>query len=412
MHTRFLFLARFVAGLLLITFTTLLYLWQTGYSPYTPKLLHSIILVAIAYCLSAVSINKIQTFPGHQSWIHIPSAVGLSFSALFSIFALFFINLSISFILFSSFICIAFFLVDSHLRQRKKNVLAYIPLGSCNDISHMNGFADWYRIESSNNPIPHRCQAVVADLASKELTGEWQKYLATCSLMDIPVYHIRQIEESLTGRSKIRHLYENDLGALLPSPAYLMGKSLLDSLFVLFIMPVALPIMALTAIAIRLESPGPVLFTQKRVGRGGREFVVYKFRSMRTDSEKHGAQFASAGDNRITRVGRFIRKTRLDELPQFFNILKGEMSLIGPRPEQKVFVDAFEQEIPFYNYRHIVKPGISGWAQVMQGYAADTESTQIKLEYDFYYIKNFSFSLDALIFFKTIKTMLTGFGAR
>ena len=133
---------------------------------------------------------------------------------------------------------------------------------------------------------------------------------------------------------------------------------------------------------------------------------------MTQDSEKDGAKMASVGDMRVTRVGKFIRKVRIDELPQFFNILKGDMSLIGPRPEQKVFVDDFEDKIPFYNYRHIVKPGISGWAQVMHGYAANADETQVKVEYDFYYIKHFSFTLDVLIFFKTIKTMLTGFGAR
>ena len=115
---------------------------------------------------------------------------------------------------------------------------------------------------------------------------------------------------------------------------------------------------------------------------------------------------------RVTKIGKFIRKTRIDELPQFFNVLKGDMSLIGPRPEQKVFVDAFEEQIPFYNYRHIVRPGISGWAQVTQGYTADVDDTQIKVEHDFYYIKHFSLWLDVLIVFKTIKTMLTGFGAR
>ena len=133
---------------------------------------------------------------------------------------------------------------------------------------------------------------------------------------------------------------------------------------------------------------------------------------MGKDSEKHGAQMASANDMRVTRVGKFIRKTRIDELPQFFNVLKGDMSLIGPRPEQKVFVDQFEQEIPFYNYRHIVKPGITGWAQVTHGYAGDADETRVKIEHDFYYIKHISFSLDILIVFKTVKTMLTGFGAR
>ena len=192
----------------------------------------------------------------------------------------------------------------------------------------------------------------------------------------------------------------------------MLVKRLLDILCVLAALPFALPLMLLTAIAIRLESAGSVLFVQNRVGQGGREFKIYKFRSMRTDSEQNGAQLAQVGDSRITRVGSFIRKTRLDELPQFFNILKGDMSLIGPRPEQKVFVEQFEKSIPFYQYRHIVKPGLSGWAQVTQGYAGNTDETQVKIEHDFYYIKHFSFSLDVLIMFKTVKIILTGFGAR
>ena len=121
---------------------------------------------------------------------------------------------------------------------------------------------------------------------------------------------------------------------------------------------------------------------------------------------------AVVGDMRITKFGHFIRKTRIDELPQFLNILKGDMSLIGPRPEQLSFVEQFNESIPFYRYRHIVRPGLSGWAQVMQGYASDEDETRVKLEYDFYYIKNFSLALDLLIILKTIQTILTGFGAR
>ncbi|MNZ52763.1 UDP-N-acetylgalactosamine-undecaprenyl-phosphate N-acetylgalactosaminephosphotransferase [compost metagenome] len=170
--------------------------------------------------------------------------------------------------------------------------------------------------------------------------------------------------------------------------------------------------MLVTAILIKLESPGPVMFLQNRVGKGNQDFRIYKFRSMCQNSEQHGAQFAQDGDMRVTRVGKVIRKLRIDELPQFFNVLKGDMSLIGPRPEQRTFVDQFEREIPFYMYRHIVRPGISGWAQVVHGYAADADDTRIKIEHDFYYIKHFSLWLDVLIVFKTIRTILTGFGAR
>ncbi|MDE8034084.1 sugar transferase [Actinobacillus equuli subsp. equuli] len=181
---------------------------------------------------------------------------------------------------------------------------------------------------------------------------------------------------------------------------------------VLLSFPIVLPVMLITAILIKLESEGPVLFIQKRIGQKGEEFSIYKFRSMCKDSEKDGAKLASVGDMRVTRVGKFIRKTRIDELPQFFNVLKGDMALIGPRPGQKAFVEQFDQNIPFYSYRHIVKPGITGWAQVTHGYAATKDETQVKIEHDFYYIRHFSFALDVLIFFKTIQTMLTGFGAR
>jgi len=261
-------------------------------------------------------------------------------------------------------------------------------------------------------PETGRVNTVVTNLHAPDLGADWQRFLADCTLRGISVYNIRQVEESLTGRVKIRHLYENDLGSLLPSPGYMLVKRVIDILLVLFSLPLTLPLMAATALAIRLESPGGALFTQNRVGQGGREFKIYKFRSMVCDSEKHGAQLAQEGDARVTRTGRFIRKTRLDELPQFFNILKGDMSLIGPRPEQKYFVDAFERSIPFYSYRHIVKPGLSGWAQVTQGYAGNEDETQIKIEHDFYYIKHFSFSLDVLILFKTLHTIVTGFGAR
>src|SRR5699024_12713560 len=144
----------------------------------------------------------------------------------------------------------------------------------------------------------------------------------------------------------------------------------------------------------------------------GDPFTLYKFRSMTTDAEKDGAQFAGDADQSVTRLGKFIRKFRIDEIPQFWNVLKGDMSLIGPRPEQKSFVDFFDDEIPFYSYRHKVRPGITGWAQIKDGYAADVESAERMLEFDLYYITNFSISLTLLIFYVILKTILTGFGSR
>ena len=165
--------------------------------------------------------------------------------------------------------------------------------------------------------------------------------------------------------------------------------------------------MALIAIVIKLETPGAAIFSQERVGFLGRQFTVYKFRSMRQDAErKTGPIWAKEADDRITRVGAFIRKCRLDELPQMWNVLRGEMSFIGPRPERPYFVDMLKGKIRYYELRHYVKPGITGWAQVMYPYGASVEDSYHKLEYDLYYAKHISLSLDLLILLKTIGVVL------
>ena len=171
--------------------------------------------------------------------------------------------------------------------------------------------------------------------------------------------------------------------------------------------------MVLIAVAIKSTSPGPVLYKQERTGRNGEPFQVMKFRSMRTDAEKtSGPVWAQADDPRVTPIGKWLRKLRLDELPQFLNVIKGEMSFVGPRPERPHFVDDLKEQIPFYDLRHSVRPGITGWAQVCYSYGATIEDSKVKLEYDLFYIKNNSISFDCLILFQTIKIMLFGKGAR
>ena len=169
----------------------------------------------------------------------------------------------------------------------------------------------------------------------------------------------------------------------------------------------------LLAILMKLESPGSVFYRQERVGENGRVFVLTKFRTMREDAERDsGPVWTCANDPRITRLGRFLRKIRLDELPQFFNVLKGEMSLVGPRPERPTFVADLQEQIPFYPYRHTVKPGITGWAQVRYQYGASVEDAREKLQYDLYYIKNMSIFLDLLILIQTIQVVMLGRGSR
>ena len=175
----------------------------------------------------------------------------------------------------------------------------------------------------------------------------------------------------------------------------------------------SLPIAAVTAVLIKLESNGPVLYSQERVGRHGRRIKVIKFRSMKVDAEKDGnAVWAKKNDSRVTRIGKIIRTIRVDEIPQFWSILKGDMSFIGPRPERPQFVAMLAKEIPFYEHRHLVQPGLTGWAQIIYPYGSSIEDARRKLEYDLYYVKNQTIFLDVVILFETIKTILFGRGAR
>ncbi len=175
---------------------------------------------------------------------------------------------------------------------------------------------------------------------------------------------------------------------------------------------VSLPVALVAAVAVKLESPGPALYRQERVGQNGRVFTIMKFRSMRSDAEKDGPVWAQDGDARVTRVGRVIRQTRVDEIPQFWNILRGEMNFVGPRPERPHFVKQLAEEIPFYDQRHLTRPGLTGWAQIKYPYGSSVEDARQKLQYDLYYIKNQNLVLDAIILFETVKTILFGRGAR
>ena len=172
----------------------------------------------------------------------------------------------------------------------------------------------------------------------------------------------------------------------------------------------SLPVALVTAILIKLDSTGPVFYRQERVGKNGAPFTVVKFRSMRTDAEKAGPVWASEQDDRTTRVGRIIRKLRIDEIPQFWNIIRGEMDFVGPRPERPHFVSQLAQEIPYYQQRHLIAPGLTGWAQIKYPYGASIEDARQKLQYDLYYIKNQSLVLDAIILFETIKIIVFGRG--
>jgi lipopolysaccharide/colanic/teichoic acid biosynthesis glycosyltransferase len=194
--------------------------------------------------------------------------------------------------------------------------------------------------------------------------------------------------------------------------SYLPLKRLGDILFVLLTLPLWLPALAVIALLVRVSSHGPVIFRQPRVGHRDHPFVLYKFRTMCHDAERDGPRFTTRGDPRLTAVGRLLRLTHLDELPQLWNVLRGDLSLVGPRPEQTTFVREFNRLIPFYSDRHLVRPGVTGWAQVRYGYADNEADTIEKLSYDLYYIKHMSPLFDLRILWHSVGTILSGSGAR
>ena len=304
------------------------------------------------------------------------------------------------------------YLLNVYAERRVRRRIAVVPFGEAARMEQIDSI-DWVALKRPRLEDTRACNAIVADFGA-DMPDQWEAFLADAALAGRIVYQVKQLSESLTGRVELERLSENSFGSLLPARGYFYLKALADFLFALALLPLVLPFMALIAIAIRLDTRGPALFRQKRVGHAGRLITVYKFRTMRVVDveDERSAAMTQDGDDRITRVGKVLRTLRIDELPQMFNILKWEMSWIGPRPEAEVLSVWYTSEIPFYRYRHVVKPGISGWAQVNQGHVAQVDEVHRKLQYDFYYIKYFSPWLDVLIFFRTIKTMLTGWGAR
>lgn len=265
--------------------------------------------------------------------------------------------------------------------------------------------------QSPGAPIPQGVTLAV-DLRAV-LSESMAQFVSSASIAGTRIRSFGNVYEEHTGRLPMVHLAEGwELSQPVSRSSYAPIKRVMDVVLVALTLPVWLLVCGIVAIVVRLDSPGPILYRQERVGRDGRTFTLTKFRTMVADAEPDGPQFAAEGDPRITRVGRFLRKSRLDEFPQLWAVLLGQLSLIGPRPERPVFVEAYSREIPFYQSRHLVRPGVTGWAQVNYGYADDQAETVEKLTYDLFYIKHSSFWLDMQIIGKSIWTVLTGFGAR
>lgn len=370
---------------------------------------------AIAHLAGYYLYKRLERFPGVAATGTILPTFALTYGVVF--LAIFFFRFDYSrFQAASSFLLSLAWYFIAHFRNQHwaRYELAVVPGGKIDQLKSIRGVV-WHMLSDPATP-PGRVQGVVADLRA-DYPGSWERYIADCVLAGKPVYHVKQLVESLTGRVAIEHLSENTLGSLNPDQTYIGIKHAIDRVTALAALVLLTPLLIAVAIAIRLDSPGPVIFRQQRVGYRGEVFTIYKFRTMRIQREApHESQreqaMTRADDQRVTRLGRYLRRSRIDELPQLLNVLRGEMSWIGPRPEAVVLSRWYESKLPFYRYRHIVRPGITGWAQVKQGHVAEVDDVNEKLYFDFYYIKNFSHWLDIVIIINTVKIMFTGFGSK
>ncbi len=374
----------------------------------------SVVGTLMALVAGYFSFRRLSRYPGVRASYHILPSFAASYGLVLAFF--FFARLDYSRLQFlASFsLCIFWYYIIYFKVQRQQRLrIGVVPFG---DVDLLNEIEEvsWVRL-TENDPATSHFDAIVADLRA-DIPDKWERFLADCALEGTLIMHVKQMQESLTGRVAIEHLSENTLGSLIPGIVYAKVKRVGEFALTLLLLPFLLPFLLLVALAVRLDSPGPVLFRQQRMGYRGQTFSMFKFRSMTHQAapsdDPRRAAMTLDGDQRVTRLGRYLRRYRIDELPQIINILRGEMSWIGPRPEAVALSLWYEAELPFYRYRHIVRPGITGWAQVKQGHVADVDDVLWKLHYDFYYIKNFSFWLDLLIIAGTVRTILSGFGAR
>lgn len=371
-----------------------------------------------AIVLSFWTYRNLSAFPGIRVSYYILPVFLSGFVAMFTVLFLARLGYSRPLLVASFLIALVWFYLVYFMIQRRQTLeIAVVPFGRVDSLYGIDQ-VQWAVL--CDPLLPPSADLLTADFDA-DLPREWLNFLAECALEGVTVLHFKQLRQSLTGQVQTEHFSENADGALAPSANYIALKRLLDTVLALALLPALVPLFVIMGAAIRLDSPGPVFFRQVRVGYRGRPFTVWKFRTMHAapvaaaasgSGDPRQSAMTRADDPRVTPLGRWLRRTRIDELPQVINVLRGEMSWIGPRPEALELSRWYEAELPFYRYRHVVRPGISGWAQVSQGHVADLDNVLKKLNYDFFYISRFSLWLDVLIILRTVKTMLTGFGSR
>lgn len=382
-----------------------------------PLILNTLYALAVASSTGSYVISRLRSYAKTQQLTYVFPINFLMFSSVLAIIAILRADYSAVLYFWGAASATAGSFILNVISRGTRSMHFVVPGGRTDEIALYGNFIPAPELVELRSLLEAKRidGAIVADL-HHDHPDAWERLFAEAALKGIPVYHHRQIAEMQSGQVRISHLSENELGSLIPNAPYIPVKRLVDILAALALIPVCLLVFPVIALAIKLDSPGRVFFVQERIGFRGLPFRMIKFRTMLdlkavSDCERESAM-TKTDDDRITRIGRFLRKTRIDELPQVFNVLLGDMSLIGPRPEAMSLSEWYESELPFYSYRHIVRPGITGWAQVNQGHVTDVTDILAKLRYDFYYIKNISLWLDLLIVLKTLRVILTGSGAK
>jgi lipopolysaccharide/colanic/teichoic acid biosynthesis glycosyltransferase len=359
--------------------------------------LNSMLASLAAMLMGFISLKKLAGFPGVRMTRFVLPVFVAAYGAVAVGFLALRVDYSRYFLLLAFILTTACFVVVLLIARSGGKLRLQTPLGSEPAPQFQSPNIDWRRVrpDSLDPATP-----LMIDF-SLPLSPDWERAVANRVVAGQPVYSAADMGESLSGRVQIRNLPES-LVVLSPArTVYAAVKRQTDFVLAAVAIVFLAPFMGLLAVLVRSDSRGPAIYRQQRAGHGGRPFTVFKFRSM------HAPELGGEVD-RITRVGAWMRRYRFDELPQLFNILRGDMSWVGPRPEALEHAQSFERKIPFYKLRHLVRPGLSGWAQVNQGHVTRLEDVELKLQYDLFYIKNFSIWLDLLVCLKTLRVIATG----
>lgn len=405
-------------GLVIVGILALFFGWLINVGDSRSNAVNSALASSAAIVFASLTYGNSRQYSG-QSSISL-FLTTLIISHICAIAMMFFTRIDYSrLVLIACFSCASLWFTAAAWFTRKnvRLMFAVLPFGPVERLKGLTNARMKFAIIDDPLSTVINCNAIIADTRC-DFPEHWERFLMLNTLNGVPVLSLKSFIEMVTGRVDIEHLSENSLASL-NWKGYIgirmVGEWVLAVIAIIFAAPIFLAI----AVIIRLDSRGPSFFLHDRIGYRGRKFKTIKFRTMYSRVDRRldpivdrNDAMTLPNDPRITRVGRFLRKSRLDELPQIINILRGEMSLIGPRPEAVSLSKWYEKEIPFYHYRHMLRPGITGWAQVSQGHVTAVEDIITKLHYDFYYIKHASFWLDLYICYKTLLVIFSGAGAR